>query len=69
MCHCTCQDVMVWVEEVGVVEEELFELCDAVLAALGDVADLPLEGAHHVVDSAEAHHSVAVAAAPVGPGG
>ena len=61
----TRQDVVVGVEEVRVVEEELLQLCD--VAALGDVADLLLEGVHHVVDGAEADDGVAVTAAPVRP--
>ena len=46
-------------------EEELLELCD--VAVLGDVADLLLEGVHHVVDGAETHDRVAVTAPPVRP--
>ena len=46
-------------------EEELLQLGD--VAALGDVADLLLEGVHHVVDGPKTHDGLAVTAAPVRP--
>ena len=60
----TRQNVVIGMKEVRVVEEELLQLRD--VALLGDVADLLLEGVDHVVDGAESHNGVAVAAGPVG---